>query len=374
MARKSFTLKQGHPANRLIDAGIIVLGGYDRSMEPSLERAWQLYRFHRYSMALEETVKYLGQCPESAEGHCLLALLHGKQKDQAKANLAAEAAIRLSPNSSYAHYAHALVNTWFNNQHQALRSIHVAIKLEPDSADYYDLLAGIQFDQGQLFDALDTAEEGLEHDPNHVGCHYRRGLVFFSVGKKDQAEKIFKRVLTVDPEHAAAQGFVGCIEVERGNFQEAIPLLRSALQENSDWIHVRKAWRESIRRSYPFYGKIAGLQQLVFEKYDWHVAAITFATVWLVLFFLRTPNEPIAEWLTMGAIYSVIIGASVLFVCLLLVNGYLTLISSLLLYTNRELSRTFNWKESFRHHRKSCIVSLLILILFIQYVIRKMAE
>jgi len=318
-------------------------------MYPTLQRAWQLYRFRRYPLALEETVKFLGQYPESAEAHCLLALIHGKEKREHKAISAAQAAVKYMPDWSYPHYVQALVAYWFNKYPIALRALSEAMRIQPANADYYELLSAIHSDQGHLKTSLSVAEKGLELDAEHVGCLYRRGVALFALNKKQEAEVVFNNILKIDAEHASTQCYLGQFAVMKGNYAEAMPLLRHALRESPDWSMAQEAWKEALRGQYRIYGWLVRFQKHYLGKRLW----LTFLILYLIIgpmVFLQYDAKlevglPVAIFL--GAIFSVV----ALLGLFLGVIFCLTLLSSILLYWNSDLRKSYDW-PSWRYVRE----------------------
>jgi tetratricopeptide (TPR) repeat protein len=318
-------------------------------METSHERAWQLYRFRRYALALEETVKFLGQYPESAEAFCLAALIHGKEKRQKQAIEAAEAAIRYMPDWSYPHYVHALVAYWFNKYDVSLRSLSEALRIQPTDPDFYELVSAIYAEKGLLHTSLEMAEKGLEHHPEHVGCLFRRGTCLFDLNHKAEAEVAFRTILTIENEHAPSQGFVGYFEVQKSNYTSALPLLRNALRDNPEWKLAQTAWKESLRGQYPAYGFIASIRHWIFEKHIWRVFASCFVLFGLIVFLLRRPGVlGLLEVAPLVVILGSVLSCGLLLIIFGFTEIYLGLISRILLLTDRELRQSFNWRQKLR--------------------------
>src|SRR4029079_1814539 len=125
---------------------------------PTLQRAWQLYRWHRYPLAREEAHKFLARCPENAEAHALIALTHGAEKHKKDAKAAAAEAIRLAPDWSYSHYVKGLVHYQFDEYGEAKVALKEALRIDPADADYYNTLAACHTEKGDLKTGLKTAE------------------------------------------------------------------------------------------------------------------------------------------------------------------------------------------------------------------------
>lgn len=312
-------------------------------METSLERAWQLYRFRRYPLALEETAKFLGQYPESAEAFCLAALIHGKEKRQKQALEAAAAAIRYSPDWSYPHYVHALIAHWFDNNFVALKSLSEALRLQPNDPDFFELTSIIHADQGHHDTSLMMANQGLRHDPSHVGCLYRRGIGLYNVNKKPEAEEVFRRILAIDPDHSLAQGFIGHFEVQHGRYANGLPLLRNALRDNPEWVLAQTAWKESLRGQYSSYAIVFRIKQLLFGKFL-PITALGLAVIlWMIYPWIWQEK---AEKSSDRGAEVIMVFAAMMTAVYSLLSGYLWLASKWLLITNNELRRTIEIRRS----------------------------
>lgn len=310
-------------------------------MEPSLQRAWQLYRFRRYAMALDETVKFLGQYPESAEAFCLAALIHGKEKRQKQALEAAEAAIRYSPDWCYPYYVHALVAYWFNKYHLALKSLSEALRLQPTDPDFFELVSAVHAEQGHHHTSLEMAERGLQYHAEHVGCLSRAGTALFNLKKMKQAEEIFREILTQEPENALAQGYVGHFLTQQGEFKEALPLLRHALHDHPDWSLAQEAWKETLRAQYRLYGWLAWFKQ----RYLWKRLWLTYLVLMVITSSLVFASYPVA-WdgrLAIAMVLGPALAVVVMLGIIVAVAAGLHFTSSFLLFWNRDLRRSYDW-------------------------------
>lgn len=324
----------------------------------SLERAWQLYRFRRYPAALEAAVEFLAHHPQSPDAHCLIALIHAKEKREEKAIAAAQAAITFSPDWDYTHYIHALVTYWFNCYFLAMKSLSEAMRLQPTNADYHELLASIHYEMGHYQTSVETAQEGLEHHPEHVGCLYRAGVALFDLKKKAEARRYFDDVLRLEPEHASAQGFMGCYLVEEGRFADALPGLRLCLRENPQWTFMQTAWKEALRGSYPWYGVVARFRQLVFDKYPLRSFVVLLVIMNGMVYLML--DDAKRDHLAANAFVALLASFGVAVFLFLSIQAYLSLVSQVILFSNRELRLTFSWKEMLRKHWKGILLVIYL--------------
>lgn len=333
---------------------------------PTLQGAWQLYRLRRYQQAMDETMKFLGHYPESAEGFCLLALVLGKERKEYKAITAAQTAVKYSPEWSYPQYVLALVALWYDQNDLALGAITEALRLRSEEPDFYELLSSILYSKEEYDASLVQADKGLEYDAQHVGCLYRRALVLYTLNKKRDAEAVFRSVLTIDAEHSNSQGFLGHLEVERGRYAAALPKLRRALRESPDWAMVQNDWKEALRGQYLYYGIAARLKQWAYEKYKLRSIVVLNFIIALLFLIFHSPEMHGLDNIIGCIVIGFPITCVILLVCMPIVSFYLAIVSRLLLFRDRELRRTFSWRQSFRENwTMYCLVGYVVFLILI---------
>lgn len=307
----------------------------------SLDRAWQLYRFHKYKAALEATMEFLGKHPRSSGGHSLLALIHTEENRQKEAFEAATHAIGLMPDDAYAHYVDGFVSFRFDKPYRAEKSVKEALRLDTTHLGYYALLADLQNSRKEYYRAIKTANQGLKLDANHPGCLYQRGISYWNLENKKEAEAMFRDVLRVDYDHSRAQGFMGILETERGNYQEGLSLLRNCLKENPNWTMMQECWKEAIKKHYSWYRVPSWVAEKLF-KWPLFILYLYFPTT---IFMFQAFKNNSKDWVTAFSL-SLFVAFVVCFVLLILLRLYVKVASDLLLLVNQDLKRTWTWKTA----------------------------
>jgi tetratricopeptide (TPR) repeat protein len=249
----------------------------------------------------------------------------------------------------------------------ALRAITEALSLQPDDPDYHELLSSIQYEREDFEGSLEQADRGLEYDSQHVGCLYRRALALYTFNRKRDAEAVFRTILTIDAEHAPSQGFIGHLEVGRGRYAAALPLLRHALQETPDWTLVRVDWIIALRGQYLYYGVIARLKQWAYEKYKLRSFAVLNLIVALVMLLFHGPEMHGLDNIIGCLILGFPLTCVILLLGLPLISFYLGVVSRILLFRDRELRRTFSWRESFKENWTLYCLVIYLAFLFLLF-------
>lgn len=310
-------------------------------------------------------MEFLAVAPQSADAHCLIALIHAKEKLEYKAVAAAKAAISYAPDWAYTHYVHALVAYWFENYSYALRSLSEALRLDPGDPDYYELLSSIHYEQGHYQTSVDTAKQGLEHAPEHVGCLYRVGVALFDLRKRENAREYFTQVLRLEPEHSSAQGFIGYFDAEAGRYQEALPKLSAALREYPQWTFFQTQWKEALKGSYPAYKFAARLRSILHVQHPLLFRLVLFIPIGLWFGFALACSGGIDAFgiivltLMAGGVLTVVVSMLILWV----IDFYLKIVSFLLLNSIKELRHDFDWKLLVRRHWMMVAMVILALVM-----------
>ena len=92
----------------------------------------------RFEMAEQELRRLLGEFPEHAQAHAMLAVcLTRDEQKLVEATESAQKAVMLEPDEPYSHYIHSLVRWKRNHFPEAQAAIAEAIRLNPYDADYF---------------------------------------------------------------------------------------------------------------------------------------------------------------------------------------------------------------------------------------------
>src|SRR5437667_5901856 len=66
----------------------------------------------------------------------------------------------------------------------------------------------------------------------------RRAIEFHKQGDLDEAVRLYQAVLALDAGHFDARHMLGTVELQRGNLDEALDLISTALQQQPDSFHA----------------------------------------------------------------------------------------------------------------------------------------
>ncbi|MFO0811129.1 MAG: tetratricopeptide repeat protein [Gemmataceae bacterium] len=222
-------------------------------MGTHIDRAMLLLQQSRYDLAENELRQALGEEPNDAVGHALLALClshsnssrgrpggsgwDARDPNMEAALVEAEEAVGLAPDLAFTHYALASVLAKLDRNADAAVAIEAALDIDPTDADYYQLLAVIRLDQGDAKRALDAAEQGLEHRPDHTGCVNVKAMALVRLGRKDEANLAIAGALAESPDDTLSHANQGWTLLHQGQPRPALDHFQEALRidPTNDW-------------------------------------------------------------------------------------------------------------------------------------------
>jgi Flp pilus assembly protein TadD len=237
---------------------------------PELQRAFLLHGQGRYDLAVAEFHKHLAAEPEDGMAHSALAISLLHLGRVAEAQDMAFKGLELCPQNPFPHYVLSRLFTLAERWDDAERAIRYALQVDPTSAEYHGRLAIIQFECGDSPSALQTAEDGLRHDPEDALCNHVRAVVLEDLGEIGKASEAFTTNLEREPESGLAHRRKGMLLLNSGQWREAQHHLRESLRLTPADPWARAGFVESIQGRNPIY-------RLYFTYYRW-VSAISGST------------------------------------------------------------------------------------------------
>jgi tetratricopeptide (TPR) repeat protein len=227
-------------------------------MSQHLERATLLFNQSRYDLAEPELRRALGDDPDNAGAHALLAICLSRRQKHDEAVAAGEEAIQLDPAVPFTHYALAEVLYRADRNRLAERAIDTAIELDPADADYFGLRAAIRFDERDWPGALAAAEQGLDLNPEHDACTNLRAIALVKLGRKEEASATIAGALERDPESAPSHANQGWTLLHQGKPKEALVHFREALRIDPDLDWARAGMVEALKARHFVYRVMLG--------------------------------------------------------------------------------------------------------------------
>jgi Flp pilus assembly protein TadD len=112
------------------------------------------------------------------------------------------------------------------------------VRLNPQSASYYNALGYYYFKGGHLVEAEDSYQKALEIDRSYAVSHNNIGILYLCQGKPKQAEAHFRQALAVLPTYVKAQYNLAVALFRQRRYVDAMKAYLVAREQ--DWKYVRE--------------------------------------------------------------------------------------------------------------------------------------
>jgi len=239
-----------------------------------LDRARVLVAQHRYDLAETELGGALEQVPGSPAAHELMAVCRLERGDTRAAHQFARRAIELLPSWPQAYTRHAWTilrdprfvppktNLWrIVNRSPAndprireiMRLLKEALRLDPQFAYAWTLLACAWLEAGRADNALGAAEKGLSLAPHDVELHNLRAFALSQLGRTSEAAAATREALRLNPEHAGAFSSRGQVLMQAGKLREATESFVEAVRLDPTDAQKRAALFAAMQTQHPIF-------------------------------------------------------------------------------------------------------------------------
>ncbi|MCC7474215.1 MAG: tetratricopeptide repeat protein [Pirellulales bacterium] len=222
-------------------------------MNRALSRAYVLYQQSRYDLAELEVRRVLGELPQEAEAHYLLALCLVEQDKLDEAQAEAEQAILLAPDGAYAHYGRSIVMHRRGRLNEAESSAREAVRLEPENAEYWGRAAGVLYSQHKWQASLDASLEGLSHDPENETCSHLQAMALTKLGRQGEAVSVADDLLSRLPDDARAHANKGWSLLHQRQPRQALEHFRESLRIDPSSEYAQLGLVEALKARNPIY-------------------------------------------------------------------------------------------------------------------------
>jgi Flp pilus assembly protein TadD len=168
---------------------------------------------------------------ETAETEYALGLWHYRTKPRnlKKAETAFRKAIAMRPDWNWSYNGLGLILQSMGRDEEALEAFLKAVELEPTWSRPHNNLAVLLRTMGRLEEAQEKALTALKLDPDNVATQNNYGTLLVDMKRFEEAEAAFKKAIELDPGHPSPYYNMACLASLRGNVDEALGYLNSAV-------------------------------------------------------------------------------------------------------------------------------------------------
>lgn len=175
------------------------------------------------------------QCdPDRASQQRLIMLLNEAKYDQALK--LSHSMINRFSESSFMHNAQGAIYQSLGQFEQAIKSFDIAVKINPDYAEYFFNMGNAQKESGRLDDAISSYQKSVSLDRGLFQAHTNLGVVYFIMGDIDSACDCYRNALAISPNYSIAHNNLGCSLMASEQYTSAIQSFERAMASNPDYI------------------------------------------------------------------------------------------------------------------------------------------
>ena len=221
-------------------------------MSHPLARAHAAFGLRRFDLALRECGAAHREAPNAAAPYRLAAFAHLQLDSLQKAIDAAREAVRLGPDEAESFHVLATVLGSAGRLDDAEGAIVESLRLDPHDADAHALAAALAACRGRWDEVAAAAQRGLALDPHHPECLRQRGRALRTLGRPD-AEAALAAALAVDPQNSSALREYGTLRRDRGDADGAADAFLAAVRRDPTDAAVRHELHDALRARHAGY-------------------------------------------------------------------------------------------------------------------------
>lgn len=183
----------------------------------------------QFAAAHQRLQKEIAKQPKSSMLRYMVAELYFTQKDFANAAKVAQETLELSPENPSAYMLQARISLAQNQPAEAVDKLKAAASKSPKNAQLLGLIGSVLLQNKDYANALEYFQKVLAlnaHD--RVALNNAAYILSEHLGKLDQALELAKRASETYPQDAAVADTYGWVLVRRGDYAQALTLLRSS--------------------------------------------------------------------------------------------------------------------------------------------------
>jgi tetratricopeptide (TPR) repeat protein len=191
---------------------------------------------------LEEAIEHgnyaIGLDPTLSIAHCNLGIALYDAKKYDAAQIAHEKALEIQPDLVQAINNLGSIERARNNSLAAIGWYQKALKINGEYEESLINLGAVLVEANRAEEALPLLLKLLDLRPNSSVGLRNLGLAYFKLKDFDKAESLSRRALILQPEDSQSKMLLVSILQERGNFVEAISVLKAHLDLNDGHAHL----------------------------------------------------------------------------------------------------------------------------------------
>lgn len=176
-----------------------------------LQRGQYYHKKNDFLAAEKAYLEVLRQDPYMSQAHFNLANLYYQQQELDKAQVAFENVIRLQPNSVEAYYSLGLLQAELQNLEGAAKNLGKAAQLSGNPRYYYNW--GLTLQNSQKMDEAEKAyKKGLSINPDSEAILNALTILYMQQNRKNDAQPLILQLLQINPNNPQYQNLMRAMQ------------------------------------------------------------------------------------------------------------------------------------------------------------------
>ena len=168
--------------------------------------------------------------PEHAEAHTHLGALYARTGRLAEASTMYRTVIRLQPDRAQGYHNLGTVLAAQGHTTEAVAQLQEALQRDPRYLPAYNDLGTLYAESGLFEQAIAAFRSALEINPGSVPARYNLAMAYGSRGEVPAMQRELRETLRLDPRHREAHLNLGISYLQEGQAEMAVELLRVLVQ------------------------------------------------------------------------------------------------------------------------------------------------
>ncbi|MDZ4661183.1 MAG: tetratricopeptide repeat protein [Pseudomonadota bacterium] len=195
-----------------------------------LKMAHLLYSMKKYDEAISQLENLLNRAPDSDRVRYFLGAVY---LEKGSLEFAAKAFLQIGPTSQY--YFQSIVlaaHTYkqMNQMEKAIATLAEGLTYRKDIPQLYTSMASLLSENKRYSEAIEIVQDSIEKFPENAEMRFVLGSIYDKIGKSEKTVEQMIKVLEINPDHAQALNYIAYTYAEQNSkLDEAEKLIRKAL-------------------------------------------------------------------------------------------------------------------------------------------------
>ncbi|WP_269623929.1 tetratricopeptide repeat protein [Prochlorococcus marinus] len=123
----------------------------------------------------------------------------------------------------------------FGQNHEAIKLLKLAVKLNPKENDLWTSLAEAQFRVNKKYQAISSLSKAIQINPKEQSIYFRKGSIYMDLNEPQKAKFAIKKGLLINEKNERGYFQLGNTEIMLNNYKSALIAFKRSSRINSNF-------------------------------------------------------------------------------------------------------------------------------------------